>query len=155
MIGAAGTESNLRPLPYRGRALPTELRRRNGGTGRDRTGDILVAGQVLSQLSYSPVIGPHRWLRSTGLSVPGRALCQAELCAEWVSCGATLIVSGPAQMLRKDVRPDILEMAQPGAGNHPTGAPLGHGGLRNTEESRGGRSAPEGICDNDCVVHTL
>ena len=27
----------------------------NGGAGRDRTDDILLAKQVLSQLSYSPV----------------------------------------------------------------------------------------------------
>src|SRR6266852_6631131 len=30
---------------------------RNGGRGRDRTGDPLLAKQVLSQLSYTPTVG--------------------------------------------------------------------------------------------------
>ena len=30
--------------------------RKNGGRGRDRTGDPLLAKQVLSQLSYTPIV---------------------------------------------------------------------------------------------------
>ncbi len=40
-------------------ALPAHL---TGGASRDRTGDHLLAKQVLSQLSYGPMItGPARW----------------------------------------------------------------------------------------------
>jgi hypothetical protein len=68
----AWVESNYRPHPYQGCALPAELQaqgieRRSsgeyppirlhnaGGAGRDRTGDLLNANQALSQLSYSPI----------------------------------------------------------------------------------------------------
>jgi hypothetical protein len=68
----AWVESNYRPHPYQGSALPAELQaqgkeRRSsgenppirlhnaGGAGRDRTGDLLNANQALSQLSYSPI----------------------------------------------------------------------------------------------------
>jgi hypothetical protein len=34
--------------------LTNPIRKRSGGADRDRTGDPLVANQVLSQLSYSP-----------------------------------------------------------------------------------------------------
>ena len=37
------------------RSFPTKTDFPNGGAGRDRTDDILLAKQVLSQLSYSPV----------------------------------------------------------------------------------------------------
>ena len=35
--------------------LQTETLDENGGADRDRTGDPLLAKQVLSQLSYSPI----------------------------------------------------------------------------------------------------
>ena len=31
----------------------------NGGRGRDRTGDPLLAKQVLSQLSYTPILAAY------------------------------------------------------------------------------------------------
>ncbi len=34
---------------------------RAGGANRDRTGDLLLAKQALSQLSYGPVIGWWVW----------------------------------------------------------------------------------------------
>lgn len=70
-----------------------------------------------------------------------------------MSGGVLGMVCWPAQMLRQHIRSNVLEMAQPGAWNHTTGAPLGHGWLFNAEESRGCRSATEGVCDEDCVVH--
>src|SRR5207237_6276623 len=39
------------------RALRAELAGKTGGANRDRTGDLLLAKQALSQLSY----GPCRW----------------------------------------------------------------------------------------------
>ena len=36
--------------------LLADFRRRIGGADRDRTGDPLLAKQVLSQLSYSPIV---------------------------------------------------------------------------------------------------
>jgi hypothetical protein len=33
-----------------------------GGADRDRTGDLLVANQALSQLSYSPEDGGPKWI---------------------------------------------------------------------------------------------
>ncbi len=81
--GAPGLDSNRRPAPYRGAALPTELQGQTlgaptrirtadfgfgdrrvasyaigtaklGGGDRNRTDDILLAKQALSQLSYTP-----------------------------------------------------------------------------------------------------
>jgi hypothetical protein len=49
------------------RAAPRSPARQNGGAERDRTDDLLLAKQALSQLSYSPVaiwnrypVGPAR-----------------------------------------------------------------------------------------------
>lgn len=39
--------------------IPGVTTRRTGGAERDRTDDLLLAKQALSQLSYSPVVG---WL---------------------------------------------------------------------------------------------
>jgi hypothetical protein len=36
------------------RSIDGQLRGSNGGASRDRTGDLLVANQTLSQLSYGP-----------------------------------------------------------------------------------------------------
>ena len=52
-------DSNLRPHPYQGCALPTGATDpirgpASGGASRDRTDDPLLAKQVLSQLSYGP-----------------------------------------------------------------------------------------------------
>ena len=50
-----------------------------GGADRGRTGDLLVANQALSQLSYSPGrsrSGGPKWIRTTDLTVISRALYQ-------------------------------------------------------------------------------
>ena len=44
--------SGAKPLLF---VFRTEVRNRNGGAGRDRTDDLLVANQPLSQLSYGPL----------------------------------------------------------------------------------------------------
>lgn len=67
--------------------------------------------------------------------------------------GVLGLICWPAQMLRQHIRTNVLEMAQPGAWYHATGAPLGHGGLLNAKKARGGRSASDGVCDKDGVVH--
>jgi hypothetical protein len=46
MYGVA-TDAQLKAVAYR---------LKSGGADRDRTGDPLVANQVLSQLSYSPIL---------------------------------------------------------------------------------------------------
>lgn len=48
------SESNARPFPYQGNALPTELFRQTSGRERNRTSDLLLAKRLLSQLSYTP-----------------------------------------------------------------------------------------------------
>ena len=45
------------------RALAHELRASGGGE-RDRTDDLLLAKQALSQLSYTPVYGGSGWIRT-------------------------------------------------------------------------------------------
>ena len=56
-----------------------------GGDGRARTGDPLLAKQVLSQLSYAPRGKPGGrrrgpfWIRTRDLTVISRALSPAEL----------------------------------------------------------------------------
>ena len=68
----AWIDSNYRPHPYQGCALPPELQARtcsclmSGGAERDRTDDLLSANQALSQLSYSPVFSGPPGIRSTG-----------------------------------------------------------------------------------------
>jgi hypothetical protein len=47
------------------------LKKKIGGRGRDRTGDPLLAKQVLSQLSYTPTVGTT--FHSKVFSVFGRA----------------------------------------------------------------------------------
>ena len=42
----------------------TGVRTENGGAKRDRTADPLLAKQVLSQLSYSPMIWYYLWCRT-------------------------------------------------------------------------------------------
>ena len=47
------------------------------GADRDRTDDLLLAKQALSQLSYSPlccIIGGPRWDRTSDLTLIKRAL---------------------------------------------------------------------------------
>ena len=67
----------------------TAVNDRRSGDGRARTGDPLLAKQVLSQLSYAPVRcrgaaiqvrrrGPF-WIRTRDLTVISRALSPAEL----------------------------------------------------------------------------
>ncbi len=52
----------------------------NGGDSRDRTGDLLLARQALSQLSYIPVYfllfqsGGPEWARTTDLTIISRTL---------------------------------------------------------------------------------
>ena len=51
-----------------------------GGDSRDRTGDLLLARQALSQLSYIPVpssikkSGGPEWARTTDLTIISRTL---------------------------------------------------------------------------------
>ena len=48
-----------------------------GGDNRDRTDDPLLAKQVLSQLSYTPIFnlnGGPKWARTTDLTIISRAL---------------------------------------------------------------------------------
>ena len=52
-----------------------------GGDKRDRTADPLLARQVLSQLSYTPIfisifesVGGPKWTRTTDLTIISRAL---------------------------------------------------------------------------------
>ena len=51
---------------------------RCGGDGRDRTGDLLLAKQALSQLSYIPraVDGGPKWARTTDTRLIKTVLCQ-------------------------------------------------------------------------------
>ena len=54
----------------------------NGGDSRDRTGDLLLARQALSQLSYIPdsrrsllfSFGGPEWARTTDLTIISRTL---------------------------------------------------------------------------------
>jgi hypothetical protein len=62
-------------------ALHIRLPMKTGGASRDRTDDPLLAKQVLSQLSYGPVMpgqhpsnGGSRWTRTTGLTLIRGAL---------------------------------------------------------------------------------
>jgi hypothetical protein len=76
-----GARRHRPAVPRReGRAL-TSLPRTSspGGADRSRTGDLLVANQALSQLSYSPGksrSGGPKWIRTTDLTVISRALYQ-------------------------------------------------------------------------------
>ena len=48
-----------------------------GGDNRNRTDDPLLARQVLSQLSYTPIVkevGGPKWTRTTDLTIISRAL---------------------------------------------------------------------------------
>jgi hypothetical protein len=53
-----------------------ELVRRTGGAERDRTDDLLLAKQALSQLSYGPINGPRAHigseLRARKVGGPGK-----------------------------------------------------------------------------------
>ena len=42
----------------------------NGGPGRDRTGDLIVANDALSQLSYRPLYTTYRDILDTETSAP-------------------------------------------------------------------------------------
>ena len=48
----------------------------NGGDSRVRTGDLLLARQALSQLSYIPdfFVGGPEWARTTDLTIISRTL---------------------------------------------------------------------------------
>ena len=49
----------------------------NGGDSRVRTGDLLLARQALSQLSYIPdflLFGGPEWARTTDLTIISRTL---------------------------------------------------------------------------------
>ena len=56
------------------------LQFRGGGDSRDRTGDLLLARQALSQLSYIPIylffgtVGGPEWARTTDLTIISRTL---------------------------------------------------------------------------------
>ena len=60
MVGLGGLEPPASPLSgVRSNHLSYRpiVYTQSGGADRDRTGDPLLAKQVLSQLSYSPVLG--------------------------------------------------------------------------------------------------
>jgi hypothetical protein len=44
--------------------FPLRASQSNGGGERDRTDDPLLAKQVLSQLSYTPIFGGSGWIRT-------------------------------------------------------------------------------------------
>jgi hypothetical protein len=64
LIGIEPT--TLAPIAPRSPAELQPLLDRVRGADRDRTGDLLVANQTLSQLSYSPVVTPDRHLMNSG-----------------------------------------------------------------------------------------
>ena len=74
----------------------------NGGADRDRTGDPLLAKQVLSQLSYSPVLACpfSAWRRCDGSFAQSRtdvrsfALSPPRLARRKMSCARTRRASG-------------------------------------------------------------
>lgn len=103
-----GAESNRESLAYEASGLSRAPHPRLiGGSGGTRTRDILLAGQALYQLSYTPVNGPHRWLRSTGLLLPKQALYLTELCAECVS-RCPHVLWEPVMGMRVQVRANLM-----------------------------------------------
>ena len=60
---------------------------RRGGAGRDRTGDLLIANQALSQLSYSPISEQMERVDSIEcserLSIKGSLFLEAPFIFEW------------------------------------------------------------------------
>ena len=57
----------------------TSIQFQIGGDSRDRTGDLLLARQALSQLSYIPIylfltVGGPEWARTTDLTIISRTL---------------------------------------------------------------------------------
>ncbi len=67
-----GTDLNAGPLQILQCAVNPCMP--NGGASRDRTDDPLLAKQVLSQLSYGPVVGGSGRTRTTGLTLIRGAL---------------------------------------------------------------------------------
>ncbi len=77
----SGSESWLHADLFGWECAGVCVRTRRGGDGRARTGDPLLAKQVLSQLSYipeGPGGGPF-WIRTRDLTVISRALSPTEL----------------------------------------------------------------------------
>ena len=85
---------------------------RFGGADRDRTGDPLVANQVLSQLSYSPLIlvgldrlelstSPLSGVRSSHLSYRPYLSCQLLVTSRWQEPTTSLL------KLTTDILPEL------------------------------------------------
>jgi hypothetical protein len=76
VVGPDGIEPSTSPLSgvrsshlsYGPRCV-LHCRPYSGGAGRVRTGDLLSANQALSQLSYSPFLGPRPFSKRRGLRV--------------------------------------------------------------------------------------
>ena len=58
--------------------LISGFNRESGGDKRNRTADLLLARQALSQLSYAPIFpkrnGGPKWTRTTDLTIISRVL---------------------------------------------------------------------------------
>ena len=73
------TKSRKYPNAFRHALVLSTFNYKVGGATRDRTADPLLAKQVLSQLSYSPVFSQKKWGRSQfSLSYRSAALRLAE-----------------------------------------------------------------------------
>ena len=68
-------DSNSRPSPWQGDALPLSHFRKYSGDKRNRTVDPLLARQVLSQLSYTPIKAGDG-TRTRDLLTTSQLLCQ-------------------------------------------------------------------------------
>src|SRR5262249_18810288 len=69
--GGYGTKSDTKS---RDDSVPdSELAEKTGGRDRDRTGDLLVANEALSQLSYSPTSSSKNFNRGSRTCQPGRS----------------------------------------------------------------------------------
>ena len=74
MVGLGRIELPTSPLSGV-RSSQLSYRPKDGGAGRDRTGDLLNANQALSQLSYSPRFQNIAFWKRTGAVSAPRPLC--------------------------------------------------------------------------------
>jgi hypothetical protein len=68
--GRSAEQARLHPLGFGVAAIA--LRAKAGGGERDRTDDLLLAKQALSQLSYTPASANHQLMPSKSVGGPGR-----------------------------------------------------------------------------------
>src|SRR5688572_5132406 len=96
-----GARSSVSPSPFTLSVVSVSSSERwNGGADRDRTGDPLLAKQVLSQLSYSPVHGSPMDRRSVS-SGATRAL-QAQFTTQVVGLGRVELPTSPLSGVRSN-----------------------------------------------------